>query len=428
MMKCWHCGKELPEGVPFCDRCGAELQPPDPGRMYADSGPCGGPQWGGAVPPAPNTTLKTASLLFAALYLVVAGKAIIAWVGNLERLLVAVLTQYNIFTMAVAISVASLQLVLTVLVVAYLLMLAFRKTERNWDGLILRLTALFVVRLGVRVVVSIMVALILQRAQAPGMGDIVKSFAETVLFNLVTVVTLCGAGMYSGAKVPIFHGDLSTVADSVYAARVDLQNVLLEHYDRLRYLAAGSPQADERPQQGGSFELYRNAGRWHRIPYQQRYTGLGYYQAPHKAEGIRLEDCRSLLVLLLLSLVTFGIYGYYALYTWARDVNIACDGDHEHTGGLLGWLFCSILTLGFYPIYWGYNLAARLKRCGKRYGVEIRGGGNTVLVLLVLGLFTYGIGTFVAVYILLRNTNRICAAYNRAQGVEELACRPAEIA
>ena len=43
---------------------------------------------------------------------------------------------------------------------------------------------------------------------------------------------------------------------------------------------------------------------------------------------------RSIGLCIVLSIVTCGIYGYYFLYTMARDTNIACAGDGETTPGL----------------------------------------------------------------------------------------------
>ena len=45
--------------------------------------------------------------------------------------------------------------------------------------------------------------------------------------------------------------------------------------------------------------------------------------------GERLTDDRSLVVLILLSIITCNIYYYYYIYKLAHDVNIACSGDGE---------------------------------------------------------------------------------------------------
>ena len=75
-----------------------------------------------------------------------------------------------------------------------------------------------------------------------------------------------------------------------------------------------------------------------------------------------LNDQRSLIAYILLCLVTCGIYGYYFIYTVARDINIACADDDEETAGLGVYLLLSIVTCGFYNIYWMYRLGNRLTK------------------------------------------------------------------
>lgn len=52
-----------------------------------------------------------------------------------------------------------------------------------------------------------------------------------------------------------------------------------------------------------------------------------------------------------------------------------------------------------------------------RYGMIVREKESTLVLLCLLGYVTFGIGSFVAMGILMKNSNKICQAYNRAYGL-----------
>lgn len=133
--------------------------------------------------------------------------------------------------------------------------------------------------------------------------------------------------------------------------------------------------------------------------------------------GERLKDDRGLLSYILLSLITCGIYGYYFIYKMAHDVNIACEGDGESTSGLVAFILLSFITCGIYAWFWYYKLGNRLAGNAPRYGIVITENGTTVLMWQIFGAFICGIGPFIAMHILIKNSNKICNAYNRAHGL-----------
>lgn len=133
--------------------------------------------------------------------------------------------------------------------------------------------------------------------------------------------------------------------------------------------------------------------------------------------GGPLKTDRSLVVYILLSLITCGIYRYYFLYTMARDVNTVCSGDGQETAGLLTFLLLSICTCGFYAYYWYYKLGNRLCANAPRYQLTFQENGTTVLMWCIVGLLICGLGPLFAMHILIKNTNAICAAYNRVNGL-----------
>lgn len=131
----------------------------------------------------------------------------------------------------------------------------------------------------------------------------------------------------------------------------------------------------------------------------------------------RLETNRSLFIYILLSIVTCGIYNFFFIYSLARDVNTACDGDGQQTSGLVKYLLLSLITCGIYAYVWQYSLGNRLAENARRYGMTFQENGTTVLMWDLFGVLLCGIGPFIAMNILIKNTNRICDAYNQAHGL-----------
>lgn len=141
-----------------------------------------------------------------------------------------------------------------------------------------------------------------------------------------------------------------------------------------------------------------------------------FYQQPQvipaAAGATPLQTDRNLAMYILLSIVTCGIYSYYFIYKMAKDVNVACEGDGKQTSGLVAFILLSMITCGIYAWVWYYNLANRLQENAPRYGLVFSDNGTSVLLWLILGSWLCGIGGFVAMNILIKNTNAICAAYN----------------
>ncbi len=130
-----------------------------------------------------------------------------------------------------------------------------------------------------------------------------------------------------------------------------------------------------------------------------------------------LRTDRSLLAYVLLSIITCGIYGYYFIFTVARDINTACEDDDEETAGLGMYILLSFITCGFYNLYWEYKLGNRLAKNGPYFGVQIQENGTTILLWKLIGSLVCGIGYFIGSYILIRNVNTICTAYNQKHGL-----------
>lgn len=133
-----------------------------------------------------------------------------------------------------------------------------------------------------------------------------------------------------------------------------------------------------------------------------------------RPSGGPLRTDRSLAVYIILSIITLGLYSYYFIYRIAQDMNEACKGDGETTGGLATFIILSFVTCGFYSLYWEYKLGNRLANNAPRYGLSFQENGTTVLLWYLVGMFVCGIGPFVAMYIIIKNCNLLFGGYNRA--------------
>lgn len=140
-------------------------------------------------------------------------------------------------------------------------------------------------------------------------------------------------------------------------------------------------------------------------------------QAAGYPTATRIPTNRSLIAYILLSIITCGIYSYYFIYSIARDVNTMCREDGEKTGGLLAFILLSFVTCGFYGLYWEYKLGNRLAANAPRYGLTFQENGTSVLLWYLVGALLCGIGPWVAMHILIKNTNALAAAYNARNGL-----------
>ena len=118
---------------------------------------------------------------------------------------------------------------------------------------------------------------------------------------------------------------------------------------------------------GNSFEGGRD-------PFRQ---DMSYRGAVTDTSGITE---RSIVLAILFSIITCGIYALYWMYRCNEEIN-QLSGETGATSGGLVILF-DIVTFGIYGIYWAYKMGQRCDR--------IKGGGSEssilFVVLSVLGL------------------------------------------
>ncbi len=128
-----------------------------------------------------------------------------------------------------------------------------------------------------------------------------------------------------------------------------------------------------------------------------------------------MKTNRSLIVLILLTLVTFGIYPLFFWHKYSQDMNIVCAGDGKHTRGILARILFSIITLGIYDLVWMYGVGERISFNAHKKGVHCNITGGSILLWYILGAFIL-IGPFVALHKMLSGLNTLCDAYNANAG------------
>jgi hypothetical protein len=122
---------------------------------------------------------------------------------------------------------------------------------------------------------------------------------------------------------------------------------------------------------------------------------------------------RSLLTLILLSFITFGIYGIIFWYSYAEDMNRICQGDGKETKNFIIVILLSIITCGIYTYIWYYGIGNRLSENAPRYNTSFQENGTTVLLWMIIGSALCGIGSLIAMHILIKNMNELGDRYNQ---------------
>ena len=128
----------------------------------------------------------------------------------------------------------------------------------------------------------------------------------------------------------------------------------------------------------------------------------------------QLSTNRGLLKFILLSLITFGIYGLVVMSKISTDINIIAsryDGKKTMHYCLVVFVF-SWLTLGIYPLIWSHKLCGRIGDELCRRGIAYDFGASTFWLWGVLGGLII-VGPFIYCYKLFKAMNLLSADYNQ---------------
>ena len=129
----------------------------------------------------------------------------------------------------------------------------------------------------------------------------------------------------------------------------------------------------------------------------------------------RLKDNYRLLPCILLSIVTFGIYGIYLYACFGHRINlIASRYDGKKTMNY--WLLFFVVgpvTLGIGYLVWNHHFCGRVKRELQRRGLEVCLTPGSYWLWGVLGTLIL-IGPLVYLWKILRAVNLLAKGYNQA--------------
>ena len=100
-----------------------------------------------------------------------------------------------------------------------------------------------------------------------------------------------------------------------------------------------------------------------------------------------MVERRDIAIMVILTIVTCGIYGIIWFINMVDDVNRVCYDDKSNQSGGTVFLL-SLVTCSIYGIIWFYQAGSRLNRAGQRYNMQIE---DNSMIYLLLGIFGLGI-------------------------------------
>ena len=146
--------------------------------------------------------------------------------------------------------------------------------------------------------------------------------------------------------------------------------------------------------------------------YQWQHQQQQYQQPLYQAPQSQLPADRNIVVVILLTFVTFGIYGIVLRCKLANELNeTASRADGKHTTHFLACVLLSCITFGIYGLVWNHKFAERVGNEAARRNTGISFSAADYWIWSFLLSFTV-ICPFIYQYKLLEATNAINASYN----------------
>ena len=147
---------------------------------------------------------------------------------------------------------------------------------------------------------------------------------------------------------------------------------------------------------------------------QPRSAGAGMGMGMGGGPAYYLSTNRGLLKFILLSMITFGIYGIVVMSGVSTDINVIAtryDGKKTMHYCLVVFIF-SWLTFGIVPLVWYHRLSARIGDELRRRGIGYSFGAGSFWGWCILGSLIF-VGPFIYTHKLLQSMNMLSADYNR---------------
>ena len=136
------------------------------------------------------------------------------------------------------------------------------------------------------------------------------------------------------------------------------------------------------------------------------------YQASAAPVG-QLKTNRGLLKYILLSFITFGIYGIVVMSSISNDINIVASryDDKKTMHYCLLFFLVGPITFGIGYLVWFHKISNRIGSELMRRGITYSFGASDFWLWNVLGSLII-VGPFIYVYKLFKATNMMCEHYN----------------
>lgn len=130
------------------------------------------------------------------------------------------------------------------------------------------------------------------------------------------------------------------------------------------------------------------------------------------APALRLAENRSMIKLILLSVITFGIYGVVTYSKLVTDLNIAASRyDGRRTMPYMAMCAVAPVTLGILLFVWFHNLSGRIGVELRRRGCDYNFGAKDYWLWNVLGSLIL-VGPFIYCHKLMKSMNMINKSFN----------------
>ena len=140
-----------------------------------------------------------------------------------------------------------------------------------------------------------------------------------------------------------------------------------------------------------------------------------YFFSQVKGTGVQiLPFQRKAWKILILNIITLGIYGLVIGFAMVKETNIACSEDGKHTKGFWPVFGLAIVTLGIYFIVWYIKWINREAAFLKSKNIDGSFSGVLYLILVLLSLIPYVglITNFIILSCIVNQHNIVNAKYN----------------
>lgn len=127
-----------------------------------------------------------------------------------------------------------------------------------------------------------------------------------------------------------------------------------------------------------------------------------------------LKTNRGVFKFIILSAITFGIYGLVVMCSLSGSLNtVASKHDGRRTMNfILVALIFSWLTFGIVPLVWYTRISSRIGDELVRRRLPYSFGGGTFWGWGIFGSLLFGIGPFIYMHKLFKSMNYLCKDYN----------------